>query len=463
MTDPASIRYAYFARGIDGFYLNPGRWGRGVALVREGTPELTHAQAFLPSDQILTFRLRRFLDDPYPSTEQLLQASNISTRLKRAGINHVLLSSSCTAWMHDWSIRHGITFLATPYRQQVSYENKIWFDRFLARYQVQRPQSQFIRVKSTLPRSIQLPVVVQRADSLGGEGTFFVHRAEDWPTLTEPGRIPDGERCLVRQWIRGESFGITLFISPERTAMSAIRLQCYHESECAEQKLFAGVQWIKSKQISESRQHQIKRVLGRLAQQLQAQRFSGFANVDFIIDRQDQVWIIECNPRMSAATPQLLAHPELSGGVDLGTEFLAGCLTDARSTRGAARPLKPRLPSFPPSSFAGATLDILPRSIAPNTPRPIVRSFPSGRYSLHDDRIKFAGPDLRHQATDPQLKLRSHEFCVYTFAQTGQLCHNETALATLLSPTPLYDRRGQLNTLGRQLLQYFNFVDAETV
>jgi GNAT superfamily N-acetyltransferase len=426
---PEPLRYAYFARGLDGLFLPPVAGCEAFALVRGDSPEESWIGSFVPPRAALVYQLRGHKDDPYPATGDVLPGSDIARLLQRRGIGALLLSSSFTPQVRDWAAKHGIRILAADYEQQRRLENKLWFDRFLARHGIPRPKAAVAVVGNSLARRASEGmerVVVQRADSQGGEGTFYLDSVADWPQLCEEMQLPRGERCLVRAFIDGRPLGITVFVAPGVIALSAVRLQCYHGLQAGQsRRLFAGVQWLPSDELSLRLRARMDAVFRRLGKLLYRRRYFGFANFDFVADDNDRVWLIECNPRMSAATPQLLADAALSGGVPTGRLLLGGFLAMRKWPR------RPAFSGLPASTFAGATLDIISGSDQPCLVR---REYASGTF-----------PD------------RQGGFQLFSLAARGQLAEPETTLGTILADAWLYDARGELNAAGRRLIERFRY------
>jgi hypothetical protein len=185
------------------------------------------------------------------------------------------------------------------------------------------------------------------------------------------------------------------------------------------------VQWLPANELSVALRRWINRVFRELGGLLYRRRYFGFANFDFLADDDDRVWVIECNPRMSAATPQLLAHPELSGGVPLGELFLRGFQGGRRWARG------PAFSPLPSTKFSGATLDIT-----------------SGAGAAKQVRREFPSWPLRRRAGAASM---------FSFAAKGQRAQPETTLATILADFRIYDSRGSLNAAGSRLAGDFHY------
>ena len=440
------LRVAYFLRGLDGVFLRPPAGVTLFALVSAGTDQESFARRNLPADAVLPFRLRRE-HGPYPTTEELLRHSDVAAILRRHRVGALFLSSACSAGTWEWSQRHRVRLLMTEYTEQRRLEDKIWFDRFLQRYHLPRPAGTSFRLGRD-PLPLSTPAVLQIADSMGGEGTFFLKSAHDLTALQQKGMIHPGQRYLLRRYISGRPFGITIYVGERDILLSALRLQCYYPTTHGSvQRGFAGIQWVASADLSDRLRRRVNRTFLALGQALHRRRSLGFANVDFMVDAQDRIFILECNARMSAATPQLLAHPDLIGGDDVGQHFLQRAQAPGRCSR------SPRLGSLPDSDFVGATLDLVAPAAAvrgPQSTNPlrVQRAYRTGRYLAREGGWSFVSPSVLPPPCGAEISM-------FFFAERGQVCAEDDTLATILSPQPLYDSQGSLLPLAQQILAHF--------
>jgi hypothetical protein len=432
-------------RGLDGLFLPPVAGVEVLALVPRGSPEEAWARALYPADHVLPYAWRRDDLGPYPATADVLERSDIAAVMRASHVEALLLSASCAPMTLAWSQRHDVRLLMTDHEHQRRFEDKIAFDTFLKRHDLPRPTGGPVTLGRD-PLPVRGPAVVQVPDSMGGEGTFFVRGPEDVDALTRRGALHAGRRYLVRERIQGAPYGVTIFVAPGLVALSALRLQCYHPDDGgAEPRAFAGVQWVPSSALGRALRLRVDQTFLALGELLYRRRFFGFANVDFMIDGRGRLFIIECNPRMSAATPQLLHLPELLSGVSAGAAFLQGFLGGRGYPHEHAR-----LP-LPTTSYRGATLDVV---YAPGREGVVTREHASGLYALGADPPSYLGPDVRRLAG-------SGELAVISFARAGQPCRQGDTLATLLSTDPLYDDRGEMLAPARRALTHFRHTDAE--
>jgi len=405
---------AVLVSGVDGLFLQPPPEVRLSLLARVGA-EAEWARAVFGAEAVLPFHSA----GPAETTAELLEGSDIGAVLRHHHVDALLLSVGCTPRTRQWAARWRVRLWMTSWADQQRYGDKRRFDAFLRRHGLPCPPRAGLDWRTQQVRA--LPAVVQLADSLGGEGTFFVRAQSDVARLVRSGAISRTDRLLVRGMLGGIPCGITVFIAPGIVALSAVRRQCYHASDAAH-LVFAGIQWLSDASWSPSLRSHLSDVFTRLGELLHARGYFGFANVDFLLDGEDHVHILECNPRLSAATPQLFRHPELGGGLPLAAHFL-------RPMTGA-RPAHPSLHGLPHTNFAGATFDLA----WPVDARPaILRRVPrNGRYA----GATWLGPDLR----DPN---QPGAFQIIALAQPGERIEPGQSVATVLSSVALYDAGGR--------------------
>lgn len=438
-----AVRLAVILRGLDGLFLPEVPSAEVFALVRSASPEDAWARELLPAARVLSYTLDGDAG-PCPSTETILCRSDAHRLLAESGVGALLLSASCSAGTYAWARRHGVELLMVPYQQQRRLEDKLAFDALLKAHRIPRPAScsMTLGVQRRLP--LRGPLVVQVPASMGGEGTFFVEGHAGLPSLVASGAIPARTRVLLRERVDGLPHGITIFVTPERIALSAVRLQCYHPRDDggARHAPFAGIQWVPTRALSSVLARRINDTFLKLGELLHRRRFFGFANVDFMVDARERVLVIECNPRMSAATPQLLMVPALLSGLEAGELLLRGYFEERVYGRSfLCSPL-------PDSDYHGATLDVVPL----RGPSRVLCEHRSGLYRRSAEGLAYVEPDVR-RCSGPD------DFCLFSFACAGQTCHSDDTLATLLSSFPLYDDQGAMLPVAHRMLSTFRYTE----
>lgn len=344
--------FAYLARGLDGLFMPDG-----VALVPAGTPEEAWARASLPA--VIAYEAPDL--GPYPSSAEALERSDIAARI-RPGLP-LLIPAGKSPALRVWAARNEVELCGTDGRD---LEDKIVFDRLLRQLDIPVPERD--------PK--EGPFVVQLPDSRGGEGTFFVDSAAEVSRL----RKQHG-RVLVRRRIAGETLGVTIRIEDSAGGppfrVSPLRRQLTRAG------VFLGIEWVATRA-----QASLNPSLRRLAEHLRSKQMRGWFSFDVVVDADEKAWFIECNPRFTAATPQILQHKLL--GEDI----------------------------VPLSEFRGVALDFTGAGRVGSTWR-------TGRYDAAT--LTYLGPGLP----------APHEAFVYVFARSGQKAQPEDTLATILSPVPV--------------------------
>lgn len=433
------LALAILPRGMDGLFMRPVEGIEPFYPVAAGSPEEDWARRVFDPERILPYRFHGPPVGAFPTTEEILRQSDLAQVLTRAGVASLLLTATYTPLMKAWADSHRIRMIAPAFALQRRLEDKLWFHRFMRRMGLPCPAGAAVPVQRLARVALDRPIVVQRAQSTGGEGTWFPDDAEGLARVAA--KLDAGERVLVRERIAGRPYGIALFVAPDLLALSPLRLQCYLPAEGL-QKVFAGIQWIPDGELPQALRSACNRTFRRLGAELRRRRFFGFANVDFMVDARGRIYLLECNPRMSAATAQLLGRPELLPGLDAWGRFLRGFLGRRPS------PKRFRFHPMPPSAFAGSTLDVafLPGKHAEAYAMP--RTFPSGTYRFDRDRVHFERPDAR-AAGGPERMF------VFAPVPSGRVLREETTLALILSNLRLYDADGALTAAGKRLLHHF--------
>ncbi len=416
--------FASLVRGIDGLFLDSGP-ARGYLLAEAGTPEVAWARAAFGDDRVLSYDLYEHLG-PYPATADLLRASDIGQCLHHAGIADLLLPVSSSAAIREWARDSGVNLLGPNPTLQSHLEDKLWFDAFLRRHHLPVPKGGPFRLYPPEPLPIAGPCVLQIPDSMGGEGTYFVNDRADVDALVRDRLLPLRGELLLREAVVGRPLGLTLFISEDCVALSAARLQCYYPPRGGG-LCFAGIQWQPTSALDSALRARLDDRLLHLGLLLHQAGYRGPANIDLIATPDGEPLIIECNPRLSAATPQLFRHPALLHGLPAGR-----LLIEAFRNKPCYTP-NPRLLGLPDSDFAGATLDLVHRLGAPEV-------------ILGDEPVNGAW-STRTAEGGAAAWLRAglrpdDELTVIRLAHPNETTPGGTNIATLLASRPLFTEEG---------------------
>ncbi|MFH1375288.1 MAG: ATP-grasp domain-containing protein [Patescibacteria group bacterium] len=406
----------------------------------EGSPEAQWISEFLSRKQILYyhFSTRRKNFDKH-SLENILKYSDLTQLLKKRRIKYLVFSNALSNFLEKWSKANKLKIIASPYHFQKSFENKIYFDAFLERNGIPKPKSCTYN-HSKNSKIFSDKMVLQKAGSWGAEGTFFLKNKNDLKKLLTKNKIRRNENCLLREHISGKSYGITVFISPKIIAISSLREQHFYECDQSCEQNFAGIQWVAGKNISAQLMLNINQVFARLGELFHQEKFLGYANFDFIIDRQNKIYLIECNPRFAASSLQLLRFPRLIS--DIQTEKLF--INDFIEKSDFAKPKVYLADSQ--NDFEGANLQI---KVAPKTK--IVKDYRNGLYEYKNGRAIYKDPDIR------KFSQQGKELIFHSNTSLGRFYPETLDAANVITNFPLFGKGGQLNKLGRKIIETFSY------
>ncbi|OGQ90233.1 MAG: hypothetical protein A2289_20025 [Deltaproteobacteria bacterium RIFOXYA12_FULL_58_15] len=388
---------------------------------------LTHS---IGPDHIIPFSLRRRVRS-FVNDSAVIHLSNMTEQLRHFRIDSFLPAYRSSIPMELWARTHSLHLLSPSARLQRRLEDKVRFDRILRAHAVPAPQSQILATVADSNAVHRYPLVLQTAHSEGGEGTYLVRSRDELherlanPKSTYP--------MLTREFICGPAFGVTLVVGDQDLLISSVRGQCI-DLERRGSGLF-GIQWLATGHFSPRLRASMDATFALLGRVLRAEGFRGAASIDFMVDGE-QVLVIECNPRFSAATPQLSLQPSLLHGLDFATEYVRA-LTGAR--------LGGDLPFVPESSYQGCCVDfgdwITPQLRAINLRR--VGGMPRiGVYEMSPEAPQFAGHDtepLRFVSENVADVSGADRLLFHYSTTTGSRIGSKSDLGSLIVNFPMFD------------------------
>lgn len=264
--------------------------------------------------------------------------------LHAIGVNELFLISAPTKEFEKWARPKKARLVSPPSDYGSRFEDKIKFHDLMLASGVPVPDGVTIKKRMEIPAHFPYPGVLQVPRSHGSLGTFKVNSYEE--TLRTISKRKLSFPLVLRRFIDGPAFGITLLIGPRKTIFSAIRLQCSLPGK-GDKLLYCGVQWVPSHALSRREIASIEFVFSRVAAALRKAGFCGMANLDFVLSELGPV-VIECNPRISGASPHLGMEPSLLHGLSYCDEY-----SRVASGKDPTR----NLPHLPKSNFEGTLLD----------------------------------------------------------------------------------------------------------
>ncbi len=413
-----------------------------VFFVPERTNEEKWAKSFLPAENVATYNKDKKLSMAILDFEGIIKNSDITKRLRNLGVKYFILHHSVSGFLNDWQKKSKIKLIASDFKWH-KLEDKIFFDRFLNKHNLPKPQSEIyfwgkknIKIKGKL--------VLQDPLSEGGEGTYFIDQALDIENFFEKTKLSRQKKYLLRKYADGSSFGVTIFVSSGPIAVSAIRSQCYEKTNKSNRRRFLGVQWISAKSISQKIKADLNKVFFSLGESLKKSGFFGYASIDFIIGEDNKIYIIECNPRFSASTAQLLQFPQTIGGLNTANLYFDYFFGKRKIFS------KGKYSGLQNSKFKGSILHIETPDYKKNYP--IIRQYKNGIYQLNKGKISFLTPDIT------KLDGKGDKFIYYSDAEKGEKIENSTVIGLVISNFPLYSNSGEINNNGICILKKFKLI-----
>ncbi len=388
-----------------------------LIVVIDRTPAADYARKHYRAEELLFVSSTRSLQ--CPTFDELLTETDLVERLKDRSVKFLAVPYRTKKEYRAWSRANHITLITPSASSQGRLENKRVFQGLLTDNGVRTPNVLHAR-SSIRPGKTY---VVQKSTGSGMQGTKF-HNAEEMKDVRFT------RSTLVREYVEGIPIGTSIIIDRVGNAIySAIRRQCF-EYAGGFPKTFLGIQWLPTNLFSTQVIDSIHRELARVCSLLQKASFAGMANIDMIVS-EDQAYVLECNPRLSAATPQLFSRPGLASHQRPWTLYVHACGRKPFGTNDCRA-------HIPDSTYEGATLDIDVPAFTDVSHIP-----PIGTYRITRNGITLVEPEQQ----DP--KDADTFFLFHELSQPHARIKEPFTLASIFSDIPLYDRvTGTLNTRG---------------
>ena len=306
-------KIAVMLNTLDPFFFPAGTADDCIFPVQAGSALAALGERQLGNDSILTYHA----NEPVPELDTALQKTDLGTRMKSAGITHLVMPHRASEAVHAWADQNDILIVAPPFDLQRDLEHKIRFDNALQKYGIPAPRT----ISQADIRTEKGPIVAQESASFGLYGTrFFVNGSS---FLDDPMyKTPD---LLIRVYEDGLPVGISLLIDKDGNyCISALRRQCFIY-ENGFPAIFTGVQWMPYSYFDAATLHAVEQVMESLRTMLLDMRFRGLANFDLLLSGSD-CKVLECNPRLSSATAHIFGGHGLTPLDDPWAFFVNACI-----------------------------------------------------------------------------------------------------------------------------------------
>jgi hypothetical protein len=273
---------------------------------------------------------------------EIVSFRNLSRMLKEKNINAFWPFDKPSLHLQRWAAAKEIKLLAPKWDLQKKLENKVFFEKLLRKNRISSPHGWILENPDDIKKISEYPAVLQIPYSQGSRGTFIVKNANEIKKV-----IRDKELkfpLLCRKFIHGIPMGVTLLIGKHDMIFSSARMQLVTKGL----KGYIGIKWVRSDFFAKPLLEELNKIMLSLGKNLQKIGFTGAANIDFIANDKD-IFILECNPRLSLSSIQLTDVKGLFHGLDFIEEFIKTVCGERLSAD---------KPEIPDTDFEGCTLDL---------------------------------------------------------------------------------------------------------
>ena len=141
-------------------------------------------------------------------------------------------------------------------------------------------------------------IILQNIHGGGGVGTFLF----DNQTFTEyKKQINESSRYIVSKYINNSiSVNVHVFISENSNIITPASVQIIENIE--NQLMYRGADFISFRDINKETREKIRLTSIKICNALRAQGYKGVAGLDFIIDKNNNIYCSEINPRFQASS-----------------------------------------------------------------------------------------------------------------------------------------------------------------
>jgi len=313
--------------------------------------------------------------------ELIVRQTNLTETLKTEGINMFFLAHRSSQYIENWAKKNKITLIRTEWKLQKNFEDKIFFQKFLDKYSIPSPTTYILNSKKDFSKVKNFPAVIQFPYVNPPLPATFLRGVSDLKEFLNRKEIKFPLIC--REYVNGKPLGVSILLGEKKMVFSSLRLQCFADKKDPFSE-FLGIQWVSYKRFKKTEMENLNRVVLALAKALQKEKFTGVANVD-LISNDNGVYVLECNPRMSSATPCLALERQLVHGINFTEEFVNSL------TKGE---LNFDYPKIPETTFEGTLIefDFLIDEIKRDSNIKMISCLPKpGFWQFEANRLTYSG------------------------------------------------------------------------
>lgn len=139
--------------------------------------------------------------------------------------------------------------------------------------------------------------VVQKLRGGGGVGTFYTEAAS-FSSLID--KLEPLQTYIVSPFLDNISVNTHVFISKKQTILTPGSIQIIEEKE--NQLMYSGCDFCTFQKLNQNVKNEIEKLSLIIANLLRKEGYLGIAGIDFLIDKNNQIYCSEINPRFQAST-----------------------------------------------------------------------------------------------------------------------------------------------------------------
>lgn len=224
---------------------------------------------------------------------------------------------------------NGWEFVGNKREIRDKYENKKYFKELLRELGVRTIPGDNYKIEDLTFEVIKdyfkkydcHKVVLQIAEATwgGGTGTFFIETEEDYNTYQKRTvelfeKLKDTEKRIetvnVAPFIEGISSSVPCCATKHGTLVGSIQTQLVDVPEVgaklnSRSGVYSGHDWVVN-EFSEKSQNQANEIAKKFGDFIYKEGYKGIFGIDLIVDKNGEVWPVECNPRETDAFPVIL-------------------------------------------------------------------------------------------------------------------------------------------------------------
>jgi len=437
------MKVAYFLSELDLIFASEVPDGFEIfAIVYSRSDQENSARGLLKMKNIISIKSKNENERQRELNEDLLKETDLAEQLKSHNIDCLLITNS-SDYFEKWSKKNKIILLSPSDFMQKKFENKIFFENFMALNSLPKPAAMI--VESALPKMPFRKTVLQIPTSWGNEGTFILNSQKAFDQTLAKLQYP----LLAREYKKGLPLSSSILITGSgHIYLTSIERQCFYKNSPDTFGRFIGIQWLPYNFFSPVELKNIEKVLLKAAKSLYKGGLTGLINLDFIFDTNGEVHFIECNPRMACATNQIIGTPSLRNDIELFNIFLEHFSSVGKTDLGTGAEFASLLPR---NLFKGCQMFVY-FAESEKFPKKVTK-FKSSDFYL----FKNGNPEkifLKKRFDFAKLK---NGIFYYNRINKGEVYEKNLQIGIILSNFPLYNlRSGKLNKKGKAVYNYFH-------